>query len=160
MKLIISIILVATNLIMFGQDYHKKGERQFFNKYEQLEKIKLLEILNLDEETAIKFFARMNEHKNTQMNLLEAKKKYLDKIEQLLDTNKPGNEFREIVEEINGIEIKLIKQKVDFFESIRDLLSDEQVAKLILFDYKFKKDIRDLLIEKGRNRLMKEKKNN
>ena len=158
MKLIISIILVATNLIMFGQDYHKKGERQFFNKYEQLEKIKLLEILNLDEETAIKFFARMNEHKNTQMNLLEAKKKYLDKIEQLLDTNKPGNEFREIVEEINGIEIKLIKQKVDFFESIRDLLSDEQVAKLILFDYKFKKDIRDLLIEKGRNRLMKDKK--
>ena len=158
MKLIISIILLATNLIMFGQDYHKKGERQFFNKYEQLEKIKLLEILNLDEETAIKFFARMNEHKNTQMNLLEAKKKYLDKIEQLLDTNKPGNEFREIVEEINGIEIKLIKQKVDFFESIRDLLSDEQVAKLILFDYKFKKDIRDLLIEKGRNRLMKDKK--
>lgn len=160
MKLIIGIIILATNLSMFAQDFHKKGEQKFFNKYEQLEKIKLLEILNLDEETAIKFFARRNEHKNSQVNLLDAKKNLLDKIEMFLETNKPGNEFREIVEEINKIEIKLTKQKVNFIESIRDLLNDEQVAKLILFDYKFKKDIRDLLIEKGKNRFPKDKKNN
>ena len=38
------------------------------DKIRELEKIKLIEILDLDEETTLKFFARRNEHLKKWMN--------------------------------------------------------------------------------------------
>ena len=66
MKNFIIIALLFATPLFAQKNMHERGRRNFGKRFEELEKIKLLEMLNLDEEVAIKFFTRRNQsRKNT-----------------------------------------------------------------------------------------------
>ena len=56
-KLTFFLLILLSAQISFGQAGNR-SQRNSGEKYRQLEKIKLLEVLDLDEELAIKFFIR------------------------------------------------------------------------------------------------------
>ena len=72
MKKLFTLIIILAASIIFAQDRpQERDHRHFSKKFEELEKIKLLEILNLDEETAIKFFVRRNQNRKNIDNIME-----------------------------------------------------------------------------------------
>ena len=79
-------LILTISITSFSQDGMDKMMRQR-NKIHQLEKIKLIDELNLDEETSVKFFARRNEmQKEVEKNLKKVFKQRI-KIPRLFKNN-------------------------------------------------------------------------
>lgn len=157
MKKIIFLILVSTISISWAQKISDKHHNRFSKKFEELEKIKLLETLNLDEETTLKFFARRNSVKIKIKSLLKESKENYNNIETILAEGGNISNSNDLLVKKYDLEKQVIDEKANFINSLNDILSKEQVLKYVLFERKFKSDVRDLLIEKGRRKFKKER---
>jgi Spy/CpxP family protein refolding chaperone len=127
-------------------------------KFEQLEKIKLIETLELDEETTLRFFARRTEHRKQQE---EVQTKIQQKIDNLDAISKSGRavtveEIKSNIDEINTLQLQFEKNRVDFINSLSDVLTYEQIAKLIVFEKQFRNEVRKLIMKERRPPLDKE----
>ncbi len=147
-QLLVMIILLTVN-INLAQPYqkHDKNPRE---RMEQLEKLKLLEALNLNEEEAIRFFARRNEFRDEHKDIIQKRDEIILNIELAIGKDKPENEahYEKKIKEFLMVEEKLIDHRAKFLNSLEDILTQEQIAKLIVFELKFKQEIRDLIIKR------------
>lgn len=144
--LLVLLIIVSQN---FAQPYskHDKNPKE---RMEQLEKMKLLEVLNLNEEEAIRFFSRRNEFRDEHRELIQQREAVLYEIELALGKEKSSEQmnYKDKVKEFLKLEEKLLRHRENFLNSISDILTTEQVAKLVVFESKFKQEIRDALIKR------------
>ena len=113
----------------------------------QLEKIKLIETLEMDEETTLKFFARRNEHRMKIDQLVALGDEAIQKMEVILKSGKYSTteELKSLIEEANSIHSRIEQEKSNFINSLEDILSTEQIAKLIIFERKFKDELKRVL---------------
>ncbi|PID56412.1 MAG: hypothetical protein CR986_10295 [Ignavibacteriae bacterium] len=152
-KVIIIFLMIFTTTIL-AQEMPR--HRHFGKRFEELEKLKLLEILDLDEETAIKFFIRRKKSRERVNKYSQEMHKVFRKIEKALEDN-DKSQYGTLIERSTKIENKIIGERSFFIDSLKDILTEEQILKVILFDHKFKKEIRNLLLERGRKNFFKEK---
>jgi len=146
--LLIFIVLVSTTLnAQRNQDRkHKVPERIM-----QLEKIKLIETLEMDEETTLKFFARKSESDREVEEIQKAIDEKLVMMEQLVNSdNSLDEEYRTGLDELNFMHQKLVENKTKFIKSLSDILSYEQIAKLVLFERKFREELRRAIFKDRR----------
>ena len=120
----------------------------------------MLEILELDEETTLKFFTRRNKNKKNMKELLNEGEGIYEKMEEAISKEGNVKEYDLLIEDALMIEKKMINEKSNFLNSLTDILTKEKILKLVLFERNFKRDVRDLLIERGRRKFSKEKFNN
>ncbi len=133
------------------------GDRDPREKIESLEKIKLLETLDLNEDTAIKFFARRNDHKEKMKALMDEQdaqyKMIEDKLSSLTNDNDPS--LKKMVDKYLSFYQKMDDERKRFFDSLSDILTLKQQAKLAIFERRFRQEIRDILfhppMRKGKN---------
>lgn len=141
------LVILFFSCITYAQP-HRKGDSR--EKIEALEKIKLLEVLNMDEETAIKFFSRRNEHQQKMKELfdeLDGKVNNIkDKIPSVKDENDP--ELKKLTDSYFSTHQKIDEEKQRFFNSLHDILTYKQIAELTLFERRFREEIKDVLYPK------------
>ena len=159
-KLIILILILLSSTFLFSQSRHSYKERPFSKKFKELEKIKLIETLNLDEEIVVKFFARRNKFKNEISNLHDERELEINLLEDMINKNESESAYSPILKKISDNELKLIEIKSKFISSLSTILTKEQIANFIIFERNFKKDVKSLLIERGRKKYLKEKEKN
>jgi len=129
--------------------------KNFIGKIEQLEKIKLIEELNLSEDVAIKFFARRNSNKLEQKELMKTRNELYKKLNKLVGEEK-HSDYKKTIDEIMNVEEGMLQKRKDFIYSLDDILTQKQIAQLILFEYRFRKEMRHQFIKQGQRRMMKE----
>ncbi len=147
--LAVSLIIVSSTQ-SFSQ-MHDKPPHHMRDKLNQLEKIKLIEVLEMDEETTLRFFSRRNEH---QVKIDELAKRTDEIITQMELIFKAGRvyteaELKSLIEEANTIHSKIVQAKSDFINSLDDILTTDQIAKLIIFERRFKDELKRAMF-KGR----------
>ena len=119
-------------------------------KLEQLEKIKLIESLDMDEDTSIRFFARRNESKREIQELEKKTEDIIFELEKSFNTEDKNQDEKqkqlisEMLKNRESIELK----RNQFINSLGDILSTEQIAKLIVFEKKFRDEIRNVLFDR------------
>ena len=147
-KLVILVLLIAGTTFSQGYRKHKWGPRE---KMDQLEQIKLLEVLDLDEETSVRFITRRNEFKDLHRETMEERKSLISEMEQALNEGKTQDEFdyESSMSKLENLEKKFIQQRIAFIKSLNDLLTTEQIAKLIVFESKFMEEVRNVILRKG-----------
>jgi len=147
--LAVSLILVSS-MQSFSQ-MHDKPPHHMRDKLIQLEKIKLIESLDMDEETTLKFFSRRNELQNKIDKLTERADKIITQMEIIFKAGKVYTEaeLKSLVKEANTINIEIAQTKSDFINSLDDILTTEQIAKLIIFERRFKDELKRAMF-KGR----------
>lgn len=149
MKTRIAILFLLVVGTVFSQGFrrHQFGPRE---RMEQLEKIKLLEVLDLDEETSVRFFARRNEFKEEHHKIMEEREALLSEMEQALQEEKSADEFNyeETLEKLTGLEKEFVQKRIDFINSLDDILTVEQKAKLVVFESKFMDEVRKALMRR------------
>jgi hypothetical protein len=158
LKVFLMIILCSS--LTIAQSRHSDKERQFSKKFEELEKIKLIETLNLEEEVVVKFFARRNKLKNDISKLHEEKEKNISQLEDLVQNSKTETDYSFLLDKIYKNEFQLFEIKRKFISSLSELLTQKQIAKFVIFERNFRKDVKNLLIEKGRKKYNQEKNRN
>jgi tyrosyl-tRNA synthetase len=106
----------------------------------------------MDEETTLRFFSRKSTHKLQQDEIQEKIKSNTDNLDVILKSGKAATteELKSKIDEINNLELQLEKNKVEFINSLSDILSYEQIAKMIIFEKRFRNEVRKLLMRDRR----------
>lgn len=123
-----------------------------YEKIEQLEKLKLIEILDMDEETTLKFFSRRKDFKEKFGDI----NRQIDDLigntvpEIRKDGKKDDSYYKNFVSEMLRLQKEAGKTREEFINSLYGLLSPLQVAKYIVFERRFREELKELLLE-GRN---------
>jgi len=148
--LVLIILFFSPNL--FSQKKGKWQDEEMRAKFEELENIKLIETLQMDEETTLRFFARKSEHKLQQNEIREKIKSNIDNLDVLLKSGRAmtTEELKSKIDEINNLELQIDKNKVEFLNSLSDILSYEQIAEMIIFEKRFRNEVRKLLMRDRR----------
>lgn len=153
-KYIILFIAIGFVQIINAQRHNPEKYEESRKKIEQLEKIKLIEELNLSEETAIKLFSRKNVLQNKLFSLQGEKDSLYHVIHR---TVKNEGDALPFIERLYKIDYDMIREKEKFMLGLKDILSNIQIGKYNLFEFKFRDELRRMFF-KGRRMQEREKK--
>ncbi len=128
----------------------RREHRMMDSKIEQLEKVKLIEALNLSEDQSVRFFARRNEHRKEIEKLEMRSEELIKQMEDRLDetTDKNLSEQKKLLNEFLDIRIQIENKRKQFILSLNDILSQEQITKLVVFEKRFRDEIRKILMKR------------
>jgi Spy/CpxP family protein refolding chaperone len=121
-------------------------------RIERFRRMRLIEILDLKEEQSVRFIARYNEFENNRRDLNKQRDEILDKIERLVRNNAEEKEIEKVFPEVEAIGRKIGEERLKFFNSLADLLSVQQRAKLLLFERRFETELRDAVRQRMKER--------
>ena len=130
---------------------HDKPPQHMRDKLNQLEKIKLIEVLEMDEETTLRFFSRRNENHTKIDKLAKRSDEIITQMEVIFKAGKvyTEEELKSLIVEANTIHSEIVQTKSDFINSLDDILTTDQIAKLIIFERRFKDELKRAMF-KGR----------
>ena len=142
-------IILSTS---YSQERMRHGNDQKpLQRIEQWERTKLIDALNLNEETAVRFFARKHENQKKIKEILDQRDDAIGDIEDdLRNGNQNDASYQKKVDNLLSIENSISTERLNFLRSLSDLLSPIQIAKLVVFESKFRKEVRESLMGKGR----------
>lgn len=152
-KSILIFVFVLVSFI-YPQERNRSDFIKRNKKFEQLQQVKLLEILNLNEETAVKFITRRNNSRDSIRKIAKDLEDLFDKIENLLKSESKDKNYEKLINQIALYETKIVEERNIFLHSLSDILTNEQIAKVVLFERKFKDDVRDILMQKSRRKFL------
>jgi uncharacterized protein Veg len=126
---------------------HKR--RAPMKKIEELEKVKLLDVLNLDEANSAKLFTRRNQNRTKIWDIEDKINNTLQNIESEIKNGKDKDvtKIQKLNEDYCNLSMEVEKEKLSFLRSLSDILTPEQIGKYIVFERKFRDEIRDLLMK-------------
>ena len=150
------LFLMVTNLT--AQNEHQNFPPFFRGraKLQELEKIKLIESLNLDEKITLKFFARKNKFQKKQDALVKEKDSLLTTLNNTFNANenRSNKYYNEVVKDINKVDRKMLNNREKFVKSLYDILTPGQVAKYMVFEFRFNREIRNFFLDR-KHRILK-----
>ena len=153
MKNIYFLLIIFVSLTYASYSQQDRGNLiKQRNKIHQLEKLKLIDALDMDESTSIKFFARRNEMQNEIESLQDKSDDLISKLDKTLNSDNKNNESEQrlIINEILSTREKIETVKKQFINSLSDILSTEKVAKYLVFEQKFREEIRKIILNRRR----------
>ena len=132
-----------------GQEEGTHKRRAPMKKIEELEKVKLLDVLNLDEATSAKLFTRRNQNRTKIWDIEDKINNDLQNIESEIKNGKDMDvtKIQKLNEGYCNLSMEVEKEKLSFLRSLSDILTPEQIGKYIVFERKFREEIRDLLMK-------------
>lgn len=145
------IIVLSVTIISFPQQEKDTRIKQR-NKLIQLEKVKLIDALNLDEETSVRFFARRDEMQKEVEALNDQADDILQKLSDTFDSKDKGKEAnqKQLIKDYIDIKQKIENTRRNFITSLSDILPTEKIARYLVFEQKFRDEIRKILFHKNR----------
>ncbi len=152
--LLVYIFLTAVSQINNAQNHTGNNRRPPLEKIAQLERAKLIELLDLNEDVAVRFFVRRKEFREQQRSLFDERDNMIKGIEKKLkdDVSQTDKEYKDQVHSILTIDERIVDHKEEFYNSLNDILSPKQILKLAVFDDQFMKEIRELLMKRRNKR--------
>ena len=135
----------AQEMIFHGQRHGP------LKKIEELERVKLIEALNMDEQTTLKFFARRNEYRRKQADFFQKSNELIGKLDEEINKGKPdSDDLKRLIKEYLVIENDISNNRENFVKSLNDILSPEQIGKYLVFERKFREEIREVIFRERR----------
>ena len=121
-------------------------------RIEQYKKIRLMDFLQLDEETSIRFFSRYNRFGEDLRALNGKRNSLVDELQRLVRRDAGEAEFRKVFDQLDGLGGEMAVLRHNYMEEISELLPAKKVAAYIVFERNFYRNLRDLLREAQKER--------
>ena len=125
---------------------------QATERVDRWRKMRLIEVLELKEEQSARFLPRMNEHEQRMRDLRKEKDNVLDKIDRLVRNRADEKAIEGVFPEFFAVGDRMDAERQNFFNSVSDILTVEQRAKLLLFERHFERELREAMKEVSRRR--------
>ena len=146
------IVILFAFLYSFNYSTAYLQNNQIKDKINQLKKIKLIDILRLDENNVDKFFARYGEQERKVEEIRLQLKNSINQLEQAIHNNAAEKEIQQLVQNIHIKDIALVNATIEKQKALKSLLDDQQYAKLIVFEYQFMTKLQKALIDKKKKK--------
>ena len=128
------------------------GDSKFFDRIEKLKKVRLIELLELSEDQSVRFFARFNEHESTRRQLYKERGMALDRIDRLIWNKADAGEFDKAFNDVFAFDTRIADDQRSFLSGLSDILTIQQRAKLLTFERRFEKELREAMRDAQRRR--------
>lgn len=109
---------------------------------------KLTEALELTEEQAEKFFPKYHKFESRIRDLNQAREKELRKLRELTEEEEVSDkDLEKVIDECEKLGMKIFEEKKAFRKDVKGVLSSWQVARLVLFENRFPRRVREIIRE-------------
>ena len=154
LKSISAIVAVLTTMVVVSaaQDFATPGQGKAAERIEQFKKLRMMEILDLDEQTSIKFFARYNKNLEIMKMLRQKQVKALGRIQDLRKGKASDSEFGSVISELQALDEQINQAKSKYINELKDVLTNKQLAEYLVFELRFQQNLRDLIRDVLKNR--------
>jgi Spy/CpxP family protein refolding chaperone len=122
------------------------------HRVEQFKKIRLMEVLKLKDEESIRFFSRYDKFEDELRGLERERNRIIDDLDSLLKQDGKGEAYQKDFDELVALGQKVADARMRFYNEIRGILTPQQVAKVIVFERDFGKELRDIIQDVRRER--------
>lgn len=141
------IVFFTTITLINAQDNQAPASNKAVERIQQIRKVKLIEVLDLDENTADKFF--LKDHQNSKK--IDVIRQEIDKISSELEKSLREGQQSDIRKKSDVMYTKmneLMNLNIERLKSAKQLLPEEKFAKFMVFETKFRREIEMFLIRK------------
>ena len=155
--MIVLIYSVLMSTVLYAQPTGPMGER-FRPQMERLErykKIRMVEAMNLDEETGVKLVSRYNKHRERMQELESERSLLIDKLDEQARSNANDKDLQRSFNEFFEVDRKISEARKRFLEELKEIFTHKQVAEFIVFERDFMKDLRKAAREVQKERRQK-----
>jgi Spy/CpxP family protein refolding chaperone len=118
----------------------------------ELRRLKMIEALDLTEEQAVRLTVREKNFREEEANERQKREALLEQLRAQLKDNAETAALRATLEQFEQLSVAAVTRKHQYLRSLSDFLSEEQIAKLVLFEHHFAKEIRRILGNSRRGR--------
>ncbi len=136
-----------------GQDDRPRHDPRPFERVERLRKVRLVEALDLKEDQAVRFLARMNEFEKKRHETMMARQDALDRLEKLIQDGASDKELEKAFVPLSGLEEQMVSERRQFFAGLSDILSTQQRARFLTFERRFDRELREAVRDAQRKRM-------
>jgi Spy/CpxP family protein refolding chaperone len=150
-------VTIVLGAVVFAQaePFGKLGKRPGIQKrarmrerIELMKMWKLTEALDLDQETAAKLFPLLRDQEEKAKELREKRREVFRQMKDEVAKDNPDSQaLRQMIEKFKQNERDVVEMRNERIDELSKLLSDAQMAKLIIFVPKFKRDVAKLICE-------------
>jgi hypothetical protein len=126
-------------------------------RIEQFKKVRLMEVLKMDEETTIRFFARYNKFEETLRAIQKDHNELIDQLQMLSKSNANNSDIERAIKDIGMSEEKIVETRSKFLEELKDVISIKQVAEYVVFERNFNKNLREIMRDIAKERWNRQK---
>lgn len=148
-KIIISLLAIV---FLFSIDAKSQPNPRAYEQLKQFKKIKMLEILDLDEGTAEKFLVKYTANEKK----VEEKKKQLDDavgdLENSIKNVASKDEISKKTDKVLQLTQEFQKLIDESLQAMKSILNEVQYAKYIIFEHRFRGEVQRAIIEKMKKR--------
>jgi Spy/CpxP family protein refolding chaperone len=123
-------------------------------RVEQFKKVRLMEELKLRGEESIRFFSRYDEFEEELRRLERQRNRIIDDLDSLLKQGEKPEAYQKDFDDLVSLGQKVASARMRFYNEIRGILTPEQVAKVIVFERDFGRELRDIIQDVRRERRM------
>lgn len=140
------IIFLLASVSVFAQERHGRDNSEALVKAHKMEKLRMIEFLNMDETTTLKFFARRGEVLKRIRALDTEKDSILASLQRdFADKGGQKKVYGPRIDRLSKIESEMLAERNGFVLSLKDIFTDEQIAKFVALDKKIRNELRDII---------------
>ncbi len=149
MKIGIALIVLMFSTAL-GQEMPMRGPAM--ERVEQFKKIRMMEVLKLDEETSLRFFARYNKFQEELREITVKRDSFIDQLAALRRSNASDGEYEKVFKELTSVEGKMAEERSKFLQELKGVVSTKQIAEYIVFERNFNRQLFQLVREMAQER--------
>jgi hypothetical protein len=147
MKRLLVFCAVVAMIVVTGvaQDSEPVIQGKAAERVEQFKKIRMMEVLGMDEQTSIKFFARYNKNLEVMKDLRQQQIKALGHIQTLRKAKASESDYAKVVRDLRSLEEQVHQTKSNYIDDLKDVLTNKQLAEYLVFELRFQQNLRELV---------------
>ena len=143
------VLLLCIPAFATSQDWNGGGGGRRLDRFR---KMRLIEVLKLSEDDAVRFFAKQSAHEQNVQDLMKSRNEAIDDVDSIIRNQGDAKKIGPLADRLLDIDRKLFEERQRYQNDVRQLLTPEQFGKFLVFERNFGRQVRDALEEIHQNR--------
>lgn len=114
-------------------------------RLEELRRLKMVEALKLDEEQAVRLTVRERKFRESEKELREQRKELLSELQDLIEDDADDAALKSAIDRLSELSVQITEKRREYVFSLQDILSMEQIARLVIFEHRFAEEVRRII---------------
>jgi hypothetical protein len=128
-----------------AQDAQPPVQGRAAARVEQYKKIRMMEVLGMDEQTSIRFFLRYDKNLEVMKGLRQKQVQALTRVQSLRKDKAPDNDYAKVISDLRSLEEQINRTKSKYIDDLKEVLTNQQLAEYLVFELRFQQNLRDLI---------------
>jgi hypothetical protein len=143
--ILLSVLLFTGAVTAWGQGFGGPSPQERREKLQDLAVWKMLEVLDLSQERTDRFLPALREMQKQEAQLQEQRMRLLQELERRMTQGGSEKEVREVIQQLRmlGKQGEAVRER--FFNQAESILSVQQLGRLVLFQDRFEKRMREMM---------------